>query len=82
MHDDASGLVCERLFPAIEQRGHHVSPYGLVAGTNKAESTLIWAALGAISGGLYAYTTEHVLTRSELADSGGSLAPNSSALVI
>jgi uncharacterized membrane protein len=56
--------------------------FGLVAGTNKVESTLIWAAVGAICGGLYAYTTEHVLTKSELGRIGRSLAPNSSALVI
>jgi uncharacterized membrane protein len=56
--------------------------FGLVAGTNKVESTLIWAAVGAICGGLYAYTTEHVLTKSELGRIGRSLAPNSSALVM
>ena len=55
--------------------------FGLVAGTNKVESTVIWAVVGAICGGLYAYTTEHVLTKSELARMGGSLAPNSSALL-
>lgn len=56
--------------------------FGLVAGTNKVESTVIWAVLGAICGGLYAYTTEHVLTKSELRRIGRSLAPNSSALLI
>ena len=56
--------------------------FGLVAGTNKLESTLIWAAIGAICGGVYAYATEHVVTKSELARIGRSLAPNSSALLI
>lgn len=55
--------------------------FGLVAGTNKVESTVIWAVIGAICGGLYAYTTEHVLTKSELERIGRSLAPNSSALL-
>lgn len=56
--------------------------FGLVAGANKVESTVIWAVVGAICGGLYAYTTEHVLAKSELRRIGRSLAPNSSALVI
>ena len=55
--------------------------FGLVAGTNKLESTVIWALVGAICGGLYAYTTEHILTKSELGRIGGGLAPNSSALL-
>jgi uncharacterized membrane protein len=56
--------------------------FGLVAGTNKVESTIIWAVIGAICGGLYAYTTEHLLTKSELGRIGRSLAANSSALVM
>lgn len=56
--------------------------FGLVAGTNKVESTVIWAVIGAICGGLYAYTTEHVLSKSELGRIGHSLAPNSSALLM
>ena len=55
--------------------------FGLVAGTNKIESTIIWAVLGAICGGAYAYLTEHVLTKSELGRIGQKLAPNSSALI-
>lgn len=55
--------------------------FGLVAGTNKVESTIIWAVIGAVCGGLYAYTTEHVLTKAQLARIGRGLAPNSSALV-
>jgi hypothetical protein len=56
--------------------------FGLVAGTNKVESTITWAVIGAACGGLYAYLTEHVLTKSELARMGRSLAANSSALVM
>lgn len=56
--------------------------FGLVAGTNKVESTVIWAVIGAICGGLYAYASEHVLTKSELERIGRSLAPNSSALLM
>src|SRR5215471_20870793 len=55
--------------------------FGLVAGTNKVESTVIWAVIGAICGGAYAYLTEHVLTKSELSRVGRKLAPNSSALI-
>lgn len=56
--------------------------FGLVAGTNKVESTVIWTVVGAICGGLYAYMTEHVLTKSELQGIGRSLASNSSALLM
>lgn len=55
--------------------------FGLVAGTDKVESALIWAVLGALCGGAYAYTSEHLLTKSELARIGRSLAAGSSALV-
>jgi hypothetical protein len=55
--------------------------FGLVAGTNKVESTIVWAVLGAVCGGSWAYVTEHVLTKSELARIGRKLAPNSSALL-
>ena len=56
--------------------------FGLIAGTNRVESAVIWAVLGAICGGAYAYFSEHVLTKSELARIGASLDPSSSALVI
>ena len=55
--------------------------FGLVAGTNKLESTIIWAVIGAICGGLWAYGTEHVLTKAQLARIGRRMAPNSSALI-
>jgi hypothetical protein len=54
--------------------------FGLVAGTNRVESAIIWAVLGAICGGAYAYTSEHLLTKSELARIG-ALKANSSALL-
>lgn len=55
--------------------------FGLVAGTDKVESTIVWAVLGAICGGVYAYTSEHLLTKSDLARIGRRLAPGSSALI-
>jgi hypothetical protein len=55
--------------------------FGLVAGTNKVESTVVWAVLGAICGGAWAYLTEHVLTKVELARIGRTLPPDTSALL-
>ena len=55
--------------------------FGLVAGTNRVESALIWGFLGAICGGLYAYTTEHLLTKDELGRLGQRLPAPSSALL-
>ena len=55
--------------------------FGLVAGTNRIESLIVWAVIGAICGGAYAYTSEHILTKSELARIGRHLAPGSSALL-
>jgi hypothetical protein len=54
--------------------------FGLVAGGLK--SLAIWAVLGAICGGLWAYYTEHLLRKGELARIGTRLPANSSALVI
>jgi uncharacterized membrane protein len=53
--------------------------FGLVAGGLK--SLAIWAILGAICGGLWAYYTEHLLRKDELARIGARLPANSSALV-
>ena len=41
----------------------------------------MWAVLGAVCGGLYAYYTEHLLTKDELKRIGGHLPGNSSAIV-
>jgi outer membrane lipoprotein SlyB len=53
--------------------------FGLVAGGLK--SLAIWAILGAICGGLWAYYTEHLLRKGEVARIGVRLPVNSSALV-
>jgi len=53
--------------------------FGLVAGGLK--SLAIWAILGAICGGLWAYYTEHLLRKGEVARIGARLPANSSALV-
>jgi len=53
--------------------------FGLVAGGLK--SAAIWAILGAVCGGLWAYYTEHLLRKDELARIGARLPANSSALV-
>jgi len=55
--------------------------FGLLAGTDKIESAVVWALLGALCGGVYAYTSEHLLTNSELTRIGRRLAAGSSALV-
>ena len=54
--------------------------FGLVAGGLK--SLAIWAILGAVCGGLWAYYTEHLLRKDELARIGARLPASSSALVI
>ncbi len=54
--------------------------FGLVA-AGDLRSTVIWAVLGAVCGGLFAYTSEHILTKSDLEVVGKQLTPNSSALV-
>src|SRR5262249_15292056 len=54
--------------------------FGLVAGGLKGLA--IWAMLGAICGGLWAYYTEHLLRKNELARIGAQLPASSSALVI
>jgi len=54
--------------------------FGLVAGG--LNSAAIWAILGAICGGLWAYYTEHLLRKDELARVGAGLPASSSALVI
>jgi uncharacterized membrane protein len=52
--------------------------FGLVAGG--LDSLAIWAILGAICGGLWAYYTEHLLKKDELARIGAQLPAGSSAL--
>jgi uncharacterized membrane protein len=54
--------------------------FGLVAGGLK--SLALWAILGAICGGLWAYYTEHLLTKNELVRVGAELPADSSSLVM
>ena len=53
--------------------------FGLAAGG--VESLAVWAVIGAICGGLYAYYFEHRLTKDELKRIGGRLPGDSSAVV-
>ena len=53
--------------------------FGLLAGGFK--SLGLWAVLGAVCGGLYAYYFEHSLTKDELKRIGSRLPANSSAIV-
>ena len=53
--------------------------FGLLAGGLKGLA--IWAILGAICGGLWAYYTEHLLRKDELARIGAQLPASSSALL-
>ncbi len=53
--------------------------FGLLAGGLRGLG--VWAVLGAVCGGLYAYYTEHLLTKDELKRIGGRLPGDSSAIV-
>lgn len=55
--------------------------FGLIAGTNRLLSAIIWAVVGAICGGVYAYTSEHLLKKDELARLSQRLTAPSSALI-
>jgi uncharacterized membrane protein len=54
--------------------------FGLLAGGD-VRGLIVWGVLGAICGGVYAYASEHVLAKSDLAQIGKQLAPNSSAVI-
>jgi hypothetical protein len=54
--------------------------FGLVAGGLK--SLALWAILGAVCGGLWAYYTEHLLTKNELVRIGAELPADSSSMVM
>jgi uncharacterized membrane protein len=54
--------------------------FGLVAGGLRGLA--IWAILGAICGGLYAFYSEHLLNKNELARIGTQLPANSSLLLV
>jgi outer membrane lipoprotein SlyB len=54
--------------------------FGLVAGGLK--SLALWAILGALCGGLWAFYTEHLLTKNELVRIGTELPADSSSLIM
>ncbi len=54
--------------------------FGLVTGG--WESLGLWAVLGAVGGGGWAYLNEHLLTKDQLARIGRSVRPDSSALAV
>jgi uncharacterized membrane protein len=56
--------------------------FGLLASGGSWKSLVFWALIGAVCGGLYAYFTEHLLSRSQLTRIGRQLGPDTSALVI
>jgi uncharacterized membrane protein len=56
--------------------------FGLLASGGSWKSLVFWALIGAVCGGLYAYFTEHLLSRSQLKRIGRQLGPDTSALVI
>ena len=56
--------------------------FGLLASGGSWRSLVLWALIGALCGGLYAYFTEHLLSRSQLKRIGGRMGPDTSALVI
>ena len=56
--------------------------FGLVASGGSWKSLVIWALVGALCGGLYAYFTEHLLSKSQLKRIGERMGPDSSALAI
>ncbi len=56
--------------------------FGLAASGGSWVSFAAWAVIGAICGGLYAYYTEHIASKSELKRIGRQLGSNTSAVLI
>jgi len=56
--------------------------FGLLASGGSWRSLVFWALIGAVCGGLYAYFTEHLLSRSQLKRIGERMGPDTSALAI
>ena len=54
--------------------------FGLLAGGWMG--LVIWAVIGALCGGLWAYYAEHIATKSQLKRIGGRLGPDTSALLL
>lgn len=55
--------------------------FGLIASGGSWVSLLVWAVIGGLCGGLYAYYTGHLATKGELARLGKQLSPDSSAVL-
>ena len=56
--------------------------FGLLASGGSWKSLVIWALIGGVCGGLYAYFTEHLLSKSQLKRIGERMGPDTSALAI
>lgn len=56
--------------------------FGLAASGGSWISLAIWAVIGALCGGLYAYFTEHLLSKGQLERIGQQMSPDSSAVAI
>lgn len=72
---DPRRVVAGTLTPALT--------WGVFAllGGGSGWSVLIWAVIGAVCGGLYAYYTEHLANKEQLARLGKQLPPDSSAVL-
>ena len=55
--------------------------FGLLASSGSIKSLVIWGVIGGICGGLNAYYTEHLATKSELKRIGRQMGPDSSAML-
>ena len=55
--------------------------FGFIASGGSWFSFVIWALVGAVAGGLYAFYTEHLLTKGQLQRIGGLMGADTSALV-
>ena len=73
---DPRRVVAGTLTPALTW-----GVFGLLA-SGGWSGLLIWAVLGALCGGLYAFYTEHLLTKNELKRVGTRLSPDASALLL
>ena len=74
--EDPRRVVAGTLTPALTW-----GVFGLLA-SGGWSGLLIWGVLGALCGGLYAFYTEHLLTKDELKRVGTLLPPDSSALLL
>ena len=74
--EDPRRVVAGVLTPALTW-----GVFGLLA-SGGWSGLLIWAVLGALCGGLYAFYTEHLLTKKQVKRVGNRLAPDASALLL